>query len=41
MVELVKILEQTPERLVEEVSWFKKKMLKQLNDTWTIFKSKL
>mgnify|MGYP000647512889 CR=1 FL=1 len=41
MVELVNTLEQAPERLVKEVSWFKKKMLKQLNETWTTFKNKL
>jgi len=41
MVELVKILEQTPQKLVEEVSWFKKKMLSQLNDAWMHFKEKL
>jgi glutathione synthase/RimK-type ligase-like ATP-grasp enzyme len=41
MVELVKTLEQAPEKLVEELSWFKKKMLKQLNDAWVTFKKKL
>lgn len=41
MVELVKTLEDAPEKLVEEVSWFKKKMLKQLNDAWSTFKKKL
>jgi len=40
-VELVKTLEKAPEKLVEEVSWFKKKMLKQLNSAWDAFKSKL
>ena len=40
-VELVKTLEKAPEKLVEEVSWFKKKMLKQLNSAWDTFKSKL
>jgi len=41
MVELVKTLEKAPEKLVEEVSWFKKKMLSQLNDAWATFKKKL
>lgn len=40
-VELVKTLEKSPEKLVEELSWFKKKMLKQLNDAWATFKNKL
>lgn len=41
MVELVKTLEDAPEKLVEEVSWFKKNMLKQLKDAWSTFKKKL
>lgn len=41
MVELVTTLEKTPEKLLQELSWFKKKMLTQLNDAWATFKSKL
>ena len=41
MVELVKTLEKAPDKLVEEVSWFKKKMLTQLNNAWATFKKKL
>jgi hypothetical protein len=41
MVELVKTLEKAPEKLVDELSWFKNKMLKQLNSAWDVFKSKL
>jgi glutathione synthase/RimK-type ligase-like ATP-grasp enzyme len=40
-VDLVQTLEKKPEKLVEEVSWFKKKMLSQLNDIWSKFKEKL
>ena len=41
MVELVTALEKAPEKLLEEISWFKKKMLKQLSDAWDTFKHKL
>jgi len=40
-VELVKTLEKAPEKLVEEISWFKKKFLKQLMQQWEKFKNKL
>jgi len=41
MVDLVKKLESEPEKLVEEVSWFKKKFLNQLMKHWENFKNKL
>lgn len=41
MLDLVKTLEKEPENLVKELSWFKKKMLKQLNASWDAFKNKL
>jgi glutathione synthase/RimK-type ligase-like ATP-grasp enzyme len=38
---LVDTLEEAPEKLKKEFSWFKKKMLAQLDEVWTAFKKKL
>jgi histidinol dehydrogenase len=40
-LEIVETLEEAPEKLKKEFSWFKKKMLAQLDEAWTAFKSKL
>jgi len=39
--ELIEILESAPEKFTKEFSWFKKKMLTQLDEVWTAFKNKL
>ncbi|CAA6816191.1 MAG: Ribosomal protein S6 glutaminyl transferase, partial [uncultured Sulfurovum sp.] len=41
VTELTEILDNAPETLVEELPWFKKKMLKELKKTWAKFKEKL
>ena len=39
--ELIETLELAPEKLVKEFSWFKKKMLTEVNEAWKTFKNKL
>jgi ribosomal protein S13 len=39
--ELVHTLETAPEKLMEEISWFKKKFLTRLEEEWRTFKKKL
>ena len=40
-LEIVETLEKAPEKLKKEFSWFKKKMLEQVNEAWIAFKNKL
>jgi len=40
-VELIETLEEAPEKLKEEFSWFKKKVLIKLMKQWESFKNKL
>ena len=40
-VELIETLEEAPEKLKEEFSWFKKKVLTKLMKQWESFKNKL
>lgn len=40
-VELIETLEEAPEKLKKEFSWFKKKLLSKLVKQWELFKSKL
>ena len=39
--ELIETLEESPEKLKEEFSWFKKKVLSKLMKQWDAFKNKL
>jgi hypothetical protein len=39
--ELIETIESAPEKLTKEFSWFKKKMLAQLDEAWVAFKNKL
>ena len=39
--ELVELIENAPKILKKEFIWFKKKMLKELNEVWNVFKNRL